>query len=157
MTSKVRRDLKIITHELSRVLRQFHWWYRTFWDLRFVLQNLYIRKQVRRFWQSWRQVSKQVNQRSRRPHPSYPACYDPTVRSVSTASHHQHPPLPPRRREGKNITKQIYRAATIVVQVNKKRPLFFSLKFRVWVFLLLWTLSLKYNTLVLWYKCWTVA
>ena len=135
MTCKVRHDFKIITHELSCVLRQFHWWQWTFWDLRFVLQNLYIRKQFRRFWQ----VSKQVRQRSRRPNPSYPACYDPTVRNVSTAGYHRHLPLSPRRREGKNITKWTLRTATIVVQVNKKRLLFFSLKFRVWVFLFLWT------------------
>ena len=50
MTCKVRRDFKIITNELSRVSRQFHWWHRTFGDLRFVPQNLYVRKQVRRFW-----------------------------------------------------------------------------------------------------------
>ena len=49
-TCKVRRDFKIITNELSRVSRQFHWWHRTFGDLQFVLQNLYIRKQVTRFW-----------------------------------------------------------------------------------------------------------
>ena len=73
------------------------------------------------------------------PKQSYPACYDPTVRSVSTADYHRHPPSPPRRREGKNITKRTFRASTIVVQVNKKRLLFFSLKFRVWVFLFLWT------------------
>ena len=138
MTCKVRRDFKIITHELLRVLRQFHWWHRTFWDLRFVLQNLYIRKQVRRFWQSWRQGVKQVRQRFRRPQPDYPACYDPTVGSVSTAGYHRHPPSPPRR-ERKNMTKRTFRAATIVVQVNKKRLLFFSLKFRVWVFLFLQT------------------
>ena len=75
MTYKVKRDFEIITHELSRVLRQFHWLHRTFWDLRFVLQNLYIRKQVRRFWQSWKQGSKQVRQKFRK--------YQPVITSLS--------------------------------------------------------------------------
>ena len=77
MTCKVRRDFKIITHELSRVLRQFHWAHRTFWDLRFVLKNLYIRKRVRRFWQTWRQVAKQVRQRFGRPQPLLPSLLRP--------------------------------------------------------------------------------
>ena len=71
--------------------------------------------------------------------PSYPACYDPTVRSVSTAGYHRRLPSPPRRRERKNITKRTFRATTIIVQMNKKRLLFFFLKFWVWVFLFLQT------------------
>ena len=114
MTCKVRRDLKIITDELSRVSRQFHWWHRTFGDLRFVSQNLYIRKQVKRFWQSWRQLSKQARQRFRGPDPSYSVCYDPSVRHVSTASSHQQAPSPPWGREMKNVTKRTFRVATIV-------------------------------------------
>ena len=101
MTCKVRRDFKIITDELSHVLRQFNWWHRTFCDFRFVLQNLYIRKQVRR-------------------------CFK------TGASKVQETPT------------RTFRAATIVEQVNekqkkKKRLLFFSLKFRFWVFLFLRT------------------
>ena len=87
MTCKVRHDFKIITDELSYVSRQFHWWHRTFRDLRFVPQNLNIRKQVRRFWQSWSQLSKQARQRFQGPDPSYPVCYD---RCVSIASSHPH-------------------------------------------------------------------
>ena len=90
MTCKVRRDFKIITDELSPVSRQFHWWHWTFGDLRFVPENLYIRKQDRRFWESWRQVSKQARQRFWGPDPSYPVCYDLSVRRVSTASSHPH-------------------------------------------------------------------
>ena len=76
------------------------------------------------------------------PNPSYPTFYGQTVRSVSTAGYHRHPLSPPRR-ERKNITKQTFRAATIVVQANKKRLLFLSLKFRVWVFLFLLAPFLK--------------
>ena len=85
------------------------------------------------------------------PNPSYPACYDPTVRSVSIAGYHRHPPSPPRRKERKNITKRTFRAATIVVQVNKKRLLFSPLNFEFEYFFFSGLLSLKHNTLVLWY------
>ena len=76
-TCKVGRDFKITKHELSRVLRQFPWWHRTFWDLRFVLQNLYIRKEVRRFSQIWRQGAKKARQRFRRPQPVLPSLLRP--------------------------------------------------------------------------------
>ena len=119
-------------------LRQFLWWHQTFWDLRFVLQNLYIRKQVRRFWQSWRQISKQVCQRSRRPQTVLPSLLWPNCLE-HVNSQPSPTPAVATRREGKNITKWTFQAATIVVQVNKKRLLFFSLKFQVWVFLVLRT------------------
>ena len=138
MTCKVRRDFKIITDELSRVSRQFHWWHPTFGDLRLVPQNLYIRKQVTRFWWSWRQLSKLARQRFRGPDPSYPVCYDPSVRRVSTASSHRHPPSPPRGREKKNETN--------FLSCNDRSPkwiindyyIFFP-NLRVWLFLFLRT------------------
>ena len=143
MTCRVRRDFKIITDELSRVSRQFHWWHRTFGDLRFVPQNLYIRKQVRRFWKSWRQLSKQARQRFQGPDPSYPVCYDLSVRVC------QQPALthtaPPRRgREKKNVTKMNFSSC------NDHSPkwiindcyIFFPY-LQVWVFLFLRTSFFK--------------
>ena len=101
MTCKVRRDFKIITDELSRVSRQFHWWHRTLGDLRFVPQNLYIRKQVRRFWESWRQISKQASQGVPRPGPVRPSLlWQPCVNSQLSSTLQS----PPRGRE-KNVTK----------------------------------------------------
>ena len=146
-----RRDFNIIALELSRVLRQFHWWHRAFWDLRFVLQNLYIRKQVRRFWQSWGRFQNRCVKGSGDPNPSYPTCYDPTVTSVSTAGYHRHPPSPPRRKK-KNITKRTFRAATIVVQVKKNDYYFCPLNFKVEYFFFCGLLSLKHDTLVQWYR-----
>ena len=102
MTCKVRHDFKIITNELSRVSRQFHWWHRTFGVLRFLPQNLYLRKQITRFWESWKQLSKQATQRFRGPDQSYPVCYD---RRVSTASSHPHRRRQQERREKKKVTK----------------------------------------------------
>ena len=89
------------------------------------------------------------------PNPSYPACCDPTVRSVSTAGYHRHPPSPPRM-EGKNITKRTFRAAAIVVQVNKNDYYFSPLNFEFEYFFFCGLLSLKHNTLVLWY-IWTFS
>ena len=128
MTWKVRRDFKIITDELSRVSQQFHWWHRTFGDLRFVPQNLYIRKQVRRFWRSWRQLSKQASQRFRGPDSLYPVCYDSQLLPT--------PPSPPRGREKKNVTKMNFSSC------NDHSPKWiindwyiFVPYLRVWVFL----------------------
>ena len=75
----------------------FHWWHWTFKDLRFVPQNLYIRKQVMRFWQSWRQLSKWVRLRFWRPDLSYPSllqliCCDKRVSNnqlTHTPCHHR--------------------------------------------------------------------
>ena len=136
MTCKVRRGFKIITHELSRVLRQFHWWHRTFWDLRFVLQNLYIRKQVRRLKAGF---TKQVRQRSRRTQPVPPSLLRPNCPERVNSQLSPTPAPPPRRRERKNITKRTFRAATIVVRWIKNDYYFSLLKFRVWVFLFLRT------------------
>ena len=143
MTCKVRRDFKIIRDELSHVSRLFHWWHRTFGDLRFVPQNLYIRKHVRRFWESWRQLSKQARRRFQGPHLSYPACYDLSVRRVSTASSHPH-----RRHhqgEGRRRTqlKWTFRVATIIAQWIINDCYIFLPYLRVWVFLFLRTSFFK--------------
>ena len=141
MTCKVRHEFKIIPDELSRVSRQFHWWYRTFRDLRFVPQNLYIRKQVRRFWDSWRQLSKQARQKVPRPRPVLPsllwqACVNSRLSPTS--------PSPPRGREKKNVTKMNFSSC------NDHSPkgiindcyIFFPY-LRVWVFLFLRTSFFK--------------
>ena len=102
MTCKVRRDFEIITDELSRVSRQFHWWHWTFRNLRFVPQNLYVRKQVRRFWKSWRQLSKMARQNVPRPRPVLPSLlWQAYVNSQLSPTS----PSLPRGREKKNVTK----------------------------------------------------
>ena len=70
---------------------------------------------------------------------------------MSTASNHRHPPSPPRRSGRKNITKRTFRAATIVVQVNKNDYYFSPLNFEFEYFFFCGLLSLRHNTLVLWY------
>ena len=113
----------------------FHWWHRTFGDLRFVLQNLYIRKQVTRFWQSWRQLSKQASQRFRGPDPSYPVCYD---RRVSNSQLSPTPPSPPRGREKKNVTKMNFSSCSDHSWIINDCYIFFPY-LRDWVFLFLRT------------------
>ena len=139
MTCKVRCDFKIITHELSRVLRQFHWWHRTFWDVRFVLQNLYLRKQVRRFWQSWRQVSKQVRQRSRRPQPVLPSPLRPNCQERVNSQLSSTPAVATKKKGGEEHNETNFSSCSYCGASEKKRQLFFPLKFRVWVFLFLRT------------------
>ena len=69
-----------------RVSQQFHLWHRTIGDLRFVPPNLYIRKQVSRFWQSWRQLSKQARQRFRGPRPVLPSLLRPICQACDSIS-----------------------------------------------------------------------
>ena len=72
-----------------------------------------------------------------RPRPSFPVCYDPSVRRVSTSSSHRQPPSPPSERE-KNETN--------FSSCNDRNPkwiindcyIFFP-NLRVWVFLFLRT------------------
>ena len=157
MTCKVRRDFKIITDELSRVSWQFHWWHRTFGDLRFVSQNLYIRKQVTRFWGSWRQLSKQARQKVPRPRPVLPSLLRPICQACVNSQLSPTLPSLPRGREKKNATKMNFSSC------NDRSPkwiindcyIFFPY-LRVWVFLFLLTSSLKHNTLVLCYT-WKVT
>ena len=141
MTCKVRRDFKIITDELSRVSRQFHWWHQTFRDLWFVPQNLYIRKQVRRFWESWRQLSKQASQRFRGPNPSYPVCYDRRVSTVSSHPHHRHHQEEGRRRRWLKWTFRVANDHSPKWIINDCYIFFPYL--RVWVFLFLRTSFFK--------------
>ena len=140
MTCKVWRDFKRITDELSRVSRQFHWWHRTFGDLRFVSQNLYIRKQVTRFWESWRQLSKQAHRKVPRPRPVLPSLLRPICQAGVNNQLLPTPPSPPRGREKKNVTKMNFSSC------NDHSPkwmindcyIFFRY-LRVWVFLFLRT------------------
>ena len=101
MTCKVRRDFKIITDELSRVSRQFHWWHRTFRDLRFVPKNLYIRKQVT---QILSRVEGSFQNRGVKGSEARPVCYDLSVRRVSQPAL-THTAVTTKRREKKNVTK----------------------------------------------------
>ena len=149
MTCKVRRDFKIITDELSRVPRQFHWWHRTFRDLRFVPQNLYIRKQVRRFWESRRQLSKQARQKVSRPRPILPSLLRPICQACVNSQLSPTPPSPPRGREKKNVTKMNFSSC------NDHSPKWiindcyiFPLTFEFEYFFFCGLLSLKHNTLV---------
>ena len=140
MTYKVRRDFKIITDELSRVSRQFHWWHRTFGDFRFVPQNLCIRKQVRRFWESRRQLSKQARQKVPRPRPVLISLLRPICQACVNNQLLPTPPSPPKGREKKNVTKMNFSSC------NDHNPkwvindccIFFSY-LRIWVFLFLRT------------------
>ena len=100
--------------------------------------NSLYKKQFRRFWQSWRQVSKQMCQRFRRPQPVLPSLLRPNCQEGVDSRLSSTPTVATKKKGGEDITKRTFLAATIVVQVNKKkRLLFFSLKFRVWVFLFL--------------------
>ena len=132
MTCKVRRDFKIITDELSRVSRQFHWWHRTFRDL-------FIRKQVREFWQSWRQLSNGCVKGSEAPTRPTPVCYDLSVRRMSTVSSHPH--CRHHQEEGRRRTykKWSFRVATIIANWIINDCYIFFPYLRVWVFLFLWT------------------
>ena len=144
MTYKVRRDFKIIADELSRVSRQFHWWHRTFADLRFVPQNLYIRKQVRKFWHGWRQLSKQARQRFRGPDLSYPSLLRPICQACVNSQLSPTPPSPPRGREKKNVTKMNFSSCNDHSSkwIINDCYIFFPY-LRVWVFLFLRTSFFK--------------
>ena len=85
----------------------FHSWHRTFEDLRLVLQNLYIRKQVMRFWQSWRQLSKRVRYRFRKPRnvPPQSATTYLLWKACVKQPALTHTPSPLRGREKKDATK----------------------------------------------------
>ena len=143
MTCKVRRDFKIITDVLSRVSRLFPWWHRTFGDLRFVPQNLYIRKQVQEILESWRQLSKRMRQKVPRPRlvltSLLPICLACVNNQLSPT-----PPSPPRGREKKNVTRMNFSSC------NDQSPkwiindcyIFFPY-LRVWVFLFLQTSFFK--------------
>ena len=144
MTCKVRHDFKIITDELSRVSRQFHWWHRTFGDLRFVPQNLYIRKHVRRFWQSWRQLSKQAHQKVPRPRPVLPSLLRPICQACVNSQLSPTPPSPPRGREKKNVTKMNFSSCNdhCPKWIINDCYIFFPYLW-VWVFLFLRTFFFK--------------
>ena len=144
MTCKVRHDFKIITDELSRVSRQFHWWHRIFGDLRFVPQNLYIRKQVRRFWAELKAAFKTGASKVLRPRPVLPSLLRPICQACVNSQLSPTPPSPPRGREKKNVTKMNLSSC------NDHSPkgiinncyIFFPY-LRVWVFLFLRTSFFK--------------
>ena len=140
MTCKVRRDFKIITDELLRVSRQFHWWHRTFGDLRFVPQNLYIRKQIRRFRRVEGSCQNGCVKGSEAPTRPTPVCFNLSVRRMSTVSSHQH-----------RWQKWTFRVATIIAQWTINDCYIFFPYRRVWYFFFCGLLSLQHNTLVLCY------
>ena len=144
MTCKVRRDFKIITDELSRVSRQFYWWHRTFGDLRFVPQNLYIRKQVRKFWKSWRQLSKQARQKVPRSRPVLPRLLRSICQACVNSQLSPTPPSPPRGREKKNVTKMNFSSCNDHSPKWIKNDCYIFFPYlRVWVFLFLLTSFFK--------------
>ena len=140
MTFKFRRDFKIITDELSRVSRQFHWCHQTFGDLRFVTQNLYIRKQVKRFLQSLKATVKTGTSKVPRPRPVLPSLLRPICQACVNSQLSSTPPLPPRGMEKKNVAKMNFSSC------HDHRPkwiindcyIFFPY-LRAWVFLFLRT------------------
>ena len=136
MTCKVRCDFKIITNELSRVSRQFHWWHRTFGDLWFVPQNLY-KKQVRRFWRVESSFQNRRIKTSRGPDPCYPVCYD---RRMSTASSHPHRSRLQEEGRRNDVTKMNFSSCNdhSPKWIINNCDIFFPY-LRVWVFLFLRT------------------
>ena len=116
----------------------FPWWHRTFRDLRFVLQNLYWRKQVTRFWQSWRQLSKRVRLTFRGPDPSYPSLLRPICQACVIQPALTHTSSPPRGREKKDATKMNYSSCSDHSWIINDCYIFFPY-LQVWVFLFLRT------------------
>ena len=101
-------------------------WHRTFTDLRFVLQNLYIRKQVTRFWGRVEgSCQNGCIKGSGGPQPSYPSllrpiCFDRRV------SNSQLSPTPCyHREEGRRRTQQKRTFRVAVIIADKKRVLYF--------------------------------
>ena len=144
MTCKLKRDFKIITDELSRVSRQFHWWHRTFGDLRCVPQNLYIRKQVRRFLGELKVAFKTGESKVPRPLPVLLSLLRPSCQACINSQLSPTPPTPPRGREKKNVTKMNFSSCndhSSKWMINDCYIFFPYL--RVWVFLFLRTSFFK--------------
>ena len=140
MTCKVRRDFKIITDVLSRVSRQFHWWHRTFGDLRLSPKYLY-KKTSQEILAELKAVVKTGALKVPRLRPVlHSLLWQACVNSQLSPT----PPSPPRGREQKNVTKMNFSSC------NDHSPkwiindcyIFFPY-LRVSVFLFLWTYFLR--------------
>ena len=136
MTCKVRRDFKIITDELSRVSRKFHWWHRTFADLRFVPQNLYYD-----ILAELKAAFKTGESKVPRPRPVLPSLLWQACVNIQLSPTL---PTPARGREKKNVNKMNFSSC------NDHSPKWIISDFyiffpylRVWVFLFLRTSFFK--------------
>ena len=110
------------------------------------------RKQVRRFWQSWRHLSKQGRQKVPRPRPVLPSLLRPICQACVNSQLSPTPPTPPRGREKKNVTKMNFLSCN---DHSSKWIIndcyIFSLTFEFEYFFSCGLLSLQHNTLVLCY------
>ena len=99
-----------------------------------------IRKQVRRFGESWRQLSKLASQRFRGPDPSYPSLLQPICHACVNSQLSPTPLSPPRGRDKKNVTKMNFSSCSdhSLKWIINDCYIFFPY-LRVWVFLFLWT------------------
>ena len=128
----------------------FHWWHQTLADLRFVLQNHYITKQVTSFLAELKAVVKTgVLKVPEAPTHPTPVCYDLSVRRVSN-SQLSPTPLTPRGREKKEAIKMNFLSCSDHSWI-KTTSIFSSLTFEFKYFFFCGHLSLQYKALVLWY------
>ena len=116
----------------------FHCWHRTFEDLQFVLQNLYIRKQVKRFWKVEGSCQNGCVKGSEVPTRATPVCYDLSVGRVSNSQLLPTPPSPPIGREKKDATKMNFSSCSDSSWIINDCYICFTY-LRVWVFLFLRT------------------
>ena len=136
MTCKVRRNLRIITDELSRVSRQFHWWHRTFGVFDLFPKTLY-KKTSQEILGELKAAFKTGESKVPRLRPVLTSLlWQACVNSQLSPT----PPSPPRGRGKKNVTKMNFSSC------NDHSPkwiindcyIFFPY-LRVWVFLFLRT------------------
>ena len=115
----------------------FHWWHRTFRDLRFVSQNIYIRKKSQEIFGELKADVKTGASKVLRPRPVLPSLLWPICQVYVHSQLSPTPPSPLRGRK-KNVTKMNFSSYNDHSRkwiINDCYILFPSLRFLVFLFL----------------------